>query len=238
MTRKWNVVGIGFVLLLLVAPVLVWAGSSNERAAAGKDSSRITGKITQTTEAISPPPIPGVLPIAVKIENKSLGEIQVSDQTANQVFKQEKEAYEIVKEKLTTSSQAEQATVLVELNQQRYRLYISLLNRIIVIYQRLDYIVSRMDESMLKLRVLHIKKGSPSTVKNFDSRIQELETRLAFIESQSDKVAEDLEEAKTGGMELSKSILKTKGEVSSLLQQLKSFLVDYKSLVQEVISAK
>lgn len=189
--------------------------------------------IAPTTAVKSTTPVKAVLPLATHTSD-SLSTIVSTQKTAEAVFQREKESYAIIQTKSLGASSAEKSLIQAQLSEQRNRYLVAALNRVIVIYQRIDYIVLNLDESLLRLRVLYKTKKGGIGVPDFDSRVGKLESQLSALQEKSQKTGNSLEKVKES-VDLSIRLRSARDDVVALLQSLRSFLVEYRLLVQDVM---
>ncbi len=222
---KLFLVGLVFILLVLSSSI-VWAMDAPSRA---------MGRVTTTVIRPVSVSVEEVVPVSVKVE-KPLSEILVSYRAMEESRLLERGKYDVIKEKFLNSSASEKELLTAQLSQQRRRVLLSTLNSMTLIYQRADYLVGKLDFSLLALRAHYSKLRNKSSVPNFDSRMVALEGSLASLAMQSVSVATQLESAPSS-IELGAKLLSIKTDLSKLIKDAKVFLREYSVLAQEVLSS-
>jgi hypothetical protein len=196
-----------------------------------------TGMATVSNITVPPQTSVQVIPVyAASASPKKLVDIAVTQKVVETEKVQEQEAYSQIKKRITKASQAEQPLLFAQLSEQRARVLYSILNNVIVVFHRVDYIVERMDGALLRLRTMYVRKAdSGKSLPYFSSRLKTLENELEQLKFQRDGVAAELDSTRNS-VNLADDIRASMGSVRKLIQNMRTFLQDYLKLAREVVS--
>jgi hypothetical protein len=115
---------------------------------------------------------------------------------------------------------------------QRQRVLMAILNRLAVIYQRVDLVIAKMETSLLRLDILHDQRGG---VSEYSSRYAALKSQFESLKGESDQVARLLESCPSS-VDLGACVRSSKEAVSALLADLSAYYSSYRSLASAVLS--
>lgn len=175
-----------------------------------------------------------ILPLSVHGAGaSSLSSISITEKSTVSVLERERAAYQSVRSRLSNASAAEQSGLRSQLSIQRHRFLLAILNRLTVIYQRADYVVARTESSLLRLDILHDRRGG---VSNYSSRFHSLQQESASLRSRSDEVARLLESC-PGLVDLNSCVRESRDALSSLLSGIPPYYSAYRGLAADVLSS-
>ncbi|MFH0969910.1 MAG: hypothetical protein V1776_00400 [Candidatus Diapherotrites archaeon] len=193
-------------------------------------SSRGTGS---AVSPISPDPI---TPLLVRSSSpNSLVGISTTDASSRAVLAQEASAYATLRREWNESSSvgipsAELRSFLVE---SRHRYLMAIHNRLVSIYHRMDYLIQKLNPSLVRMRSVHSQNPH---ISYFDSRLNSLSVSIASLEKESDALARLLESCPSS-VDFSQCVKESRDASSQLLAHLTSYMVEHRELVSLLVSS-
>lgn len=193
-----------------------------------------TGLVTAVSSSdveVSSTPI---VPVSVRASAaQTLSGISTIEKSTLDVLDVERKHYQLIRSRLQNASSSEQSSLRQSLSLQRQRVLMAILNRLTVIYQRIDLVVSKMETSLLRLDILHDQRGG---VSGYDSRYASLKSQFESLKNNSDKAARLLESC-PASVDLGSCVRSSKEAVSVLLTDLPAYYSAYRSLASDVLSS-
>ncbi len=190
----------------------------------------VTG-VADSTVAVSSVPI---VPVSVRASAvQTLSGISTIEKSTQDVLQVERAQYQLIRARLQDASSAEQSSLRNSLSLQRQRVLMAILNRLSVIYQRVDLVISKMETSLLRLDILHDQRGG---VSEYAVRYAALKSQFANLQDKSDQAARLLESCPSS-VDLGACVRSSKEAVSVLLADLPAYYSAYRSLVSDVLSS-
>lgn len=220
-TPKWLVIG----LLLVFLSLSVYARDAPSRS--------YTGLATVVPVEKSTVVVQTVAPLSVRpASGQTLLSISTAEKSTVSVLDRERASYLSIRARLNDAPASEQRSLREDLSLQRQAVLMAILNRVVVIYQRIDLIIQKSDASLTKLSALHDKNPR---VDNFDGRMGGLRQRLNELNARSDKVADELESCPKA-VDLSACVKSARDDTAALLSLLQEYLSLYRGLATQVLS--
>ncbi|MBM3282365.1 MAG: hypothetical protein FJY86_03430 [Candidatus Diapherotrites archaeon] len=197
-----------------------------------ENTTRFDSSVPVTYTVVSPV---DVIPVSIAVK-KPLKEIQATYTVAESSRQRQRENYDSLRARLLNAPASEKELLLAQLSQQRQRVLLSTLNSLTVLYQRTDYVLAQFDETLLRLRSKYLSLKDKSSVPDFSSRMRALESTQSSLQNKSVQLSVRLASAPTS-VSLGGEVVSLKNDLSSFIQETKSFVNDYRSLAREVIEA-
>lgn len=218
------------VLSFIVVSFFSFAEARDISSPSGPSTGMVTVSASSIVEVSTIP----ILPVSVRASRtQTLVGISTTEKSTTDVLVRERTAYQSIRAGLENASSLEQDEYRTALSLQRQRVLLAILNRLSVIYQRIDLVVSKMESSILRLDILHDQRGG---VSEYDSRYAALKSQLSSIQSNSAEAARLLESCPTS-VDLGSCVRSSKDAVSSLLSSLPGYYSSYRSLASDVLSS-
>lgn len=228
-----------FIHVFILAVLLVGLVSLVEAREAGSSSSSssprsLTGLVTGTSDSTVTVSSVPIAPVSVRVSKaQTLSGISTIEKSTQEVLETERAQYQLIRARLQDASSSEQSSMRTALSLQRQRVLMAILNRLSVMYQRMDLVVSKMESSILRVDILHDQRGG---VSEYDARYSALKSQLVSIQAKSDKAARLLESCPSS-VDLGVCVRSSKDAVSSLLDSLPAYYSSYRSLASDVLSS-
>lgn len=222
--------------VLLMGLLVVSAFSLVEAREVGSSvsTSPTTGMVAGVADPIVVVSSVPILPVSVRAaRTQTLAGISATEKSTLDVLARERSDYQSIRSRLANASSSEQKSLRDSLALQRQRVLLAILNRLSILYQRVDLVISKMESSVLRLDIIHDQRGG---VSEYDSRYTALKSQLSSIQSQSNEAARLLESCPTS-VDLGACVRSAKDAVSGLLGALPSYYSAYRSLASDVLSA-
>ncbi len=174
-----------------------------------------------------------ILPVSVAVK-RPLRELQTSYVAAEAVRQDEREAYTLLQRRLLNVSESEKPLLRAQASEQRQRVLFSTLNVLTIIFQRAEYSVDNFDAGLLRMRV-KINSMNSDSIPNSSERLSQLTASLASLKEKSSAVSLQLSRAPSS-VNLSRDLIQIKSDLSTLLAEIASFSLAYRSLAQDIVS--
>lgn len=174
-----------------------------------------------------------ILPVSVAVK-RPLRELQTSYVAAEAVRQDERAAYTLLQRRLLNVSESEKPLLRAQASEQRQRVLFSTLNVLTIIFQRAEYSVDNFDAGLLRMRV-KINSMNSDSIPNSSERLSQLTASLASLKEKSSAVSLQLSRAPSS-VNLSRDLIQIKSDLSTLLAEIASFSLAYRSLAQDIVS--
>jgi len=219
------------VILFVGLFSLAQARESDSSPSSLRSPTGLVAGVSPTNVEVSTTPI---VPISVRGSAvQSLSDISTIERSTQDVLDVERKQYHLIRSRLQDASSLEQSSLRQSLSLQRQRVLLAILNRLSIIYQRVDLVVSKLEVSLLRLSIIHDQRGGMS---EFETRYASLKSQLKSLNDNSDKAARLLESCPSS-VNLGACVRSSKEAISTLLADLSSYYSAYRSLASDVLSS-